>query len=95
MVVRQDLDTVPSLPPRLFMEQIMDNVSKVYCFLWDHKDKNNKLRLSWDVIRAKYGKAVTMSSLRKLCAEGLLEYIKSEDGVTIELVGWDEVVGAM
>jgi hypothetical protein len=91
MLIRQDFYAQPSLPPRLFMEQIMDKVSKAYCFLWDKKDEHNKIDISWKELTKYYNKNAFRSNLRKLNNEGLLDYEESEDGISIEMVGWDEV----
>jgi len=91
MLIRQDFHEQPQLPPRLFLEQIMDGLAKAYCFLWDHKNDENKFMISWKDLSRHYNKNAFRSSLRKLNNEGLLNYEESDDGVSIELVGWDEV----
>lgn len=88
MLIRQDFQP---LPPRLFMEQIMDKISKAYCFLWDQKDEKNRIRMTWRQVTRYYNKNAFRSSLRKLNNEGLLNYEETPDGIAIELVGWDEI----
>lgn len=91
MLVRQDFSQNNKLPPRAFMEQIMDNLSKAYCFLWDHKNEENRFHMTWKEVLRYYNKNMFRSSLRKLGNEGLLSYEESDYGVSVELVGWDEV----
>ena len=91
MVIRQEFNQDPQLPPRPFLEQIMDGLSKAYCFLWDRKDKRNKLKFTWEELNKYYNKNAFRSSLRKLNNHGLLDYKESKDGVAIEMVGWDEI----
>jgi hypothetical protein len=95
MVIRQDFSITSQLPPRLFMEQIMDSLSKVYCYLWDNKNALNQIELSWHKASRIFSRKTIRTSLRKLSAQGLLDYQEDEDGVTIELVGWDEIVSAL
>ena len=95
MLIRQDFHEQPQLPPRLFMEQIMDNLSKAYCFLWDRRDEQNKIDMTWKDLSRYYNKNAFRSNLRKLNNEGLLSYEEDEDGIAIELVGWDEVASEM
>ena len=95
MLIRQDFHEQPQLPPRLYMEQIMDGVSKAYCFLWDRKDDEYKIDMTWKYLSRYYNKNMFRSSIRKLNNEGLLSYEESDDGIHIELVGWDEIVAGM
>lgn len=91
MLIRQDFQELQKLPPRLFLEQIMDNLSKAYCFLWDRKDDSNKISMTWKDLSRYYNKNAFRSSVRKLNNQGLLSYDESSDGIAIELVGWDEI----
>ena len=88
-MIRQDLE---ELPPKMFMMQILDNLTKTYVFLWDKKDKLNRICITWKELAKYYNKNAFRSSLRKLCNEGLLNYDDSDEGISIELVGWDEVM---
>lgn len=89
MLLRQDF--TPALPPRMFMEQIMDKLSKCYCFLWDKRNEDNIISITWKDLNAYYNKNTFRTIVRKLGISGLLSYRESKDGITIELVGWDEV----
>ncbi len=91
MLMRQDFHPQQQMPPRLFMEQIMDNLGKAYCFLWECKDGQNRLDMTWDEVRKIFSKNTFRCSIRRLCSAGLLSYEESKHGVSIELVGWDEV----
>lgn len=91
MLIRADFESTPQLPPRFFLEQIMDKLSKAYCFLWDRKDEENKIDMSWKDISRFYNKNAFRTNLRKLNNEGLLNYEESIDGICIELVAWDEM----
>lgn len=91
MLIRQDFQQQPQLPPRIFVEQIMDDVLKVYCFLWDHKDDENKFMMAWKELSMYYNKNNFRSCLRKLNTEGLLNYEETDEKISIELVGWDEL----
>jgi hypothetical protein len=90
MMIRQEFET---LPPKPFLWQVLDKISKTYVFLWDRKDQDNKISLLWDEVRKEHSKNCFRSCLRKLCNEGLLNYEESAKGVTIELVGWDDIEG--
>lgn len=89
MMIRQDFE---GLPPKMFMMQIMDDLTKAYCFLWEKKDKLNRIRMTWKDLSKYYNKNSFRTSLRKLNNEGLLNYDELDDGIAIELVGWDEVM---
>lgn len=91
MLLRQDFNPQENLPPRLFLEQIMDNLSKAYCFLWDHKNEENKIQMTWKDISTYYNKNSFRSNLRKLNNSGLLSFEETPDGVDIEVVGWNDL----
>lgn len=87
-MIRQDFDI---LPPKMFLMQILDNVSRAYVFLWEKKDRDNRISMTWKELSRYYNKNAFKTSLRKLCTEGLLNYDESQDGISIEMVGWDEM----
>lgn len=91
MLIRQDFQPQAKLPPRMFLEIVMDPLSKAYCFMWDRKNDENRFRMTWKDVSVYYNKNAFRSNLRKLNNQGLLSYEESGDGVSIELVGWDEV----
>lgn len=88
MIVRQNFQ---EMPPKAFMEQIMDSVCKAYCFLWERRDSLNRIIFTWPELQKYYNKNNFRTNLRKLNNEGLLSYDESEKGISIELVGWDEL----
>jgi hypothetical protein len=88
MIIRQDFD---ELPPKMFMMQILDTLTKTYVFLWEKKNKINQICMTWKEISQYYNKNSFRTNLRKLCNEGLLNYDESDEGIEIELVGWDEI----
>lgn len=90
MLIRQDFKQEIDMPPRAYLEQIMGSVMKAYCLLWDIKDQENRVQMSWKDISKYYHKNTFKTSLRKLNEKGLLSYDESESGIEIELVGWDE-----
>jgi hypothetical protein len=92
MLIRQDFHAQTNLPPRMFLEQVMDSLSKAYCFLWDNKNEQNRFSMTWKDLSVYYNKNAFRTALRKLNRQGLLSYEESGDGIAIELVGWDEVV---
>ena len=85
------LQEFKQLPPKPFMMQILDNTSKTYVFLWERKDDLNRVRMTWEDICRYYSKNSFRTSLRKLNNEGLLDYEESPSGLSIELVGWDDI----
>jgi len=88
MMVRQDFQT---MPPKPFMDQIMDPLAKAYCFLWERKDKFNRINFTWSELSKYYNKNSFRTNLRKLNSVGLVTDInESEENIQIELVGWDE-----
>lgn len=86
-MIRQEFN---ALPPRMYMEQIMDSLSKSYCFLWDMKDCKNEVNIKWKDICKFYSKKTFRTNVRKLTTEGLLSYDEDDDGIRIELVAWDD-----
>ena len=92
MLISQEFSESEELPPRMFMDQIMDAVSKLYCFLWDRRDEDNKFRVTWKEISVYFNKNNFRTGLRKLNSKALLSYEETSDGVLIELVGWNEVI---
>jgi len=80
---------ISQMPPRAFMEQIMDKLGKIYCFLWDLKDEDGKLYLRWVEITDVYQKNSFRSCLRKLKCHKLLTYKETDDGIRMEIFGWD------
>jgi hypothetical protein len=93
MLVRQDFSD-NSLPPKMFLMQILDLHAKIYCFLWDKKGEGNRLSLVWRDLTKIYSKNTFKTSLRILALEGLLNWQEFDDKVAIELVGWDDIVDA-
>lgn len=87
-MLRQDFSP---LPPKMFLMQIMDTLSKVYVFLWDKKNEFNKISLSWKEISRFFNKNSMRTSLRRLNSEGLLNYEETDYGITVEITGWDDV----
>lgn len=79
------------LPPKMFMHQIMDTLTKTYVFLWDKKDVDNRVDLNWFDVTKSYNKNSFRTCIRKLNNEGLLSYRESEEGIFIELVGWSDI----
>ncbi|MFI5420121.1 MAG: hypothetical protein ACHQ1H_04060 [Nitrososphaerales archaeon] len=92
MSIRQGLNT--TLPPRGYLDQIMDSVTRLYCFLWDRKDSQNRIEMKWNEVCEYYHRHAFRSGMRKLLNQGLLSYEESDDGISIELVGWDEIDSA-
>jgi hypothetical protein len=88
MIVRQDLQ---AMPPKPFMDQIMDPLAKAYCFLWERKDRLNRINFTWSELSKYYNKNTFRTNLRKLSSVGLVSDIEeSAEDISIELVGWDE-----
>ena len=87
-VIRHDFT---DMPPREFLMQIMNELVKVYCWLWEKRNRVNRINMSWGEVTRLYHKNHFRTSLRKLHHAGLLSYAENIDGVEIEVVGWDEV----
>lgn len=79
------------LPPTDFLMIVLDRTSKLYVYLWSHKDDSNNLHLTWTDITKTHNKNSFRSSLRKLNDFGLLSYHERASDISIELVGWDDV----
>lgn len=94
MLIRGDFKPKTPLPPRLFLEQVMNDLTKAYCFLWDHKNPDNEFHMSWKELSIYYNKNSFRSNIRKLNNQGLLNYEEAKEGIFIELIGWDEVAEA-
>lgn len=88
-MISQDLQN--DLPPKMFMMQIMDSLAKIYCFLWDNKDKDNKIKINWDTLNKHFHKNNFRSNIRKLNEKGLLDYEENHHEILITLVSWDEI----
>ncbi len=91
MINGHDHRKLPCLPPRGYLEQIMDNVTRAYCFLWDTKDSEYCVDIDWKELALHFHKNSFRATLRKLNKEGLLSYKEHENGIHIELVAWDDV----
>lgn len=87
MIVRQDFQ---EMPPKSFMMQVMDDISRVYCFLWDKRDPLNRIEFTWMELSSYYHRNFFRTKLRKLNEGGLLDFYESDEGITIELTGWDQ-----
>lgn len=75
-----------SMPPRQLMEKIMDKTAKIYCFLWEKKNEQGKLFLSWEELVNFYHKNSFRTAIRNLLRQELLKsYKESDKGVKIEL----------
>jgi hypothetical protein len=69
----------------------MDPLTKEYCFLWDKKDSENRISMSWKDVSIFFNKNTFRSGLRKLNNQGLLSYQEDLEGITIELIGWEDI----
>jgi hypothetical protein len=87
-MIRQDFQDGPPMP---FLRQIMNPPSKVYVFLWEKKDKKNRFYMTWKEITQYFNKNTFKTNLRKLTDEGLVSSKQNDDGVLVELVGWDDI----
>jgi len=88
MMIRQEFS---KFPPTEFMMQILDNLAKTYVFLWQIKDREDRIDLTWKDITKYHNKNSFRSCLRKLNREGLLSYQESSDGVFVEMIGWEDI----
>ena len=91
MLIRQDFSKKLNMPPRMFMEQIMDGLSRIYCFLWDNKNKENMFKMNWKDISVHFNKNAFRTNVRKLNNFGLISYKESDRGIAIEVVSWEEI----
>lgn len=87
-MLRQEFN---ELPPKMFVMQITDAITKIYMFLWDRKNSSNEVSITWKDLATYHNKNSFRSNLRKLNTVGLLSYVESDCGVTIELVSWDDM----
>jgi len=87
-MIRQDFHDGPPIP---FLKHIMNTTSKVYLFLWEKKDKKNRFYMTWKEITHYFNKNTFKTNLRKLTDVGLVSCKQNDDGVFVELVGWDEI----
>jgi hypothetical protein len=87
-MVRQDFNI---LPPKPFLMQIMDPLTKEYCFLWEKKDLENRIKMTWEDLIPFYNKNSFRTGLRKLNEKGLLSYAENKEGVSIEMIAWEEI----
>jgi hypothetical protein len=79
------------LPPKPFLMQILDAKSKLYLFLWERKNKMGNVYLSWKDLGRYYNRNNFRTNLRKLTDVGLLNFEESEEGVSVEVVNWDDI----
>lgn len=80
-----------SIPPIEFLIQILDTQAKIYLFLWERKDKMNRFHIQWKDLNHYYNKNTFRTNLRNLTGTGLISYEEDEEGVSIEMVGWDDI----
>ncbi len=92
MLIRQDFNTRGELPPKAFLSQVMDQISNLYCWLWENQDNECRVDATWKEIAKVHNKNAFRSNIRKLGNRGLLSYCEDDKGIHIELVGWDEVL---
>lgn len=79
-------------PPKPFLEQIVRHCPKAaetYFFLWENKDKNNRLILTKDDVAFKHPVAFK-DDLRKLSNEGLINFRENAGAIGVEVVDWEE-----
>lgn len=88
MLIRQDF--TPELPPKAYLLQVAGDVAKVYCYLWEQKDKEFSCDVKWVDIAKIFSKNTFRTCVRKLHSEGLLNYDENATGSSIELTGWSE-----
>jgi len=88
LMIHQDSN---EMPPKMYMMQIIDSVSKLYIHLWDIKDEENRALLRWSDLDKLYHKNHFRSALRKLNNLGLLSYNEVESGVAVEMTAWDQM----
>ncbi len=86
-MIRQDFGL---LPPRAYLMQIANATVKVYVYLWDRKNKANRVKLLFADTNKFFNKNTLRTNLRRMCDVGLLSYEENSDGVSVELVDWDE-----
>jgi len=91
MMIRQDFEARETLPPKMFLMQILDKLPKTYCFLWEKKDDLNRVIITWKDLTKYYNKNAFRTALRKLCNEGLLNYSENDEQVIIDMTGWDDI----
>ncbi len=88
MMIRHEFKT---LPPKMYLMQIMNELSKFYIFLWENQNSQNKLLMSWPEVLKMYNKNNFRTNLRKLNSLGLLNFDEDKDTISIELVSFDEI----
>jgi hypothetical protein len=52
----------------------------------------NRFHMTWKEILKYYNKNSFHTNLRKLNADGLLSYAETPEAVTVDLVGWEDVM---
>ena len=88
LMIRQDFKDIP---PMLFLIKILNTTSKVYLFLWKKKDSENRFYMTWKEITHYFNKNTFKTNLRNLTDVGLVSSKQNDDGVLVELVGWDDI----
>lgn len=88
MMVRQVFTNPPPMP---FLNQILDIRAKIYLFLWERKNKLNQFNISWKELHHYYNKNTFRTNLRRLTDSGLISYEEDDQGVSVEIVGWDDI----
>src|ERR1700690_4488301 len=88
LMIHQDSN---EMPPKMYMMQIIDSVSKLYIHLWDIKDEESRELLRWSDLDKLYHKNHFRTALRKLNNLGLLSYNEVESGVAVEMTAWDQM----
>lgn len=86
MSSRQD---VYSLPPRMFLDNLLPYSCKIYCDLWNEacSTEQPNLFVSWENVRRHYGKNQFRTTLRKLLGCGLADFRETDEGVFLNLLG--------
>jgi hypothetical protein len=87
-MIRQDFAAAPPMP---FLSQILDSKAKIYVFMWERKDDDNQFTMSWRALHHYFNKNTFRTNLRRLTDVGLISYDEDDEGVSVNLVGWDEI----
>lgn len=83
-------------PPTPYLKVLSDHyctLISIYIYIWENKNNNNLFHIKKSEISEKtlFEKKTFMTSLRKICREGLCSFKENKDSLEIELTDWSQI----
>jgi hypothetical protein len=79
------------LPPIRLLCKILDVKGKIFLFLWERRDKHDRVEMTWKELSEYYNKNKFKTALRYLGDADLIFWWVYEDRFAVEFINLDEV----